>query len=409
MSSEIESGMVFADRFLVNRLIARGGMGAVYEVLDRETNRHRALKILHPHLFHNDDLREKFLQEARVTGKIRSDHLVDVFHAGIDSTTRVPFLVMELLEGESLGTLSRRVGALPVGDVLTYLRQIAIVLAKVHAEGIVHRDLKPDNLFLTHADDGSPRIKLLDFGIAKIIEEDATARGTGFMGTPLYMAPEQIFAGLAVTSRADVYALGLLAFTLFVGVPYWHYEMENLRGPLPFLAKAIQGPNTPAVERAAYYGVDLPRAFNAWFSTMTALVSEDRYSDVAEAILALERVFSSSVTNSAPEPIGFVLPSADFIPSPWEVTIPMQTEDTSLSRFAWRPPPPAQYRQSAPIVTNGRLSSIAVVFDDLVGDLARLTAIIGLALCCAALILWLLGWMDCVGGARNPQTLCSGP
>lgn len=409
MSFEIEPGMVFADRFLVNRLIARGGMGAVYEVLDRETNRHRALKILHPHLFHNDDLREKFLQEARVTGKIRSDHLVDVFHAGIDTTTRVPFLVMELLEGESLGTLSRRVGALPVRDVLIYLRQIAIVLAKVHAEGIVHRDLKPDNLFLTQADDGSPRIKLLDFGIAKIIEEDATAKGTGFMGTPLYMAPEQIFAGLAVTSRADVYALGLLAFTLFVGVPYWHYEMENLRGPLPFLAKAIQGPNTPAVERAAYYGVELPRAFNAWFSSTTALVPEDRYSDVGESMRVLEQAFSSSMTNIAVAQLGFVSLAADFIPSPWEVTTPMQTEDWSASPFAWRPPPPAQYRQSSPIVTNGRLSSIAVVFDDVMGDLARLTAIIGLALCCAVLILWLVGWVDWGGGVRNPQTLCFGP
>src|SRR5262249_30901389 len=155
---------------------------------------------------------------------VESEYIVDVSDAGVDEATKMPFMVMELLRGEELGDLLERVGGLPPTDVVTYLQQVAMALDRTHAAGIVHRDLKPENLFLTHRDDGSPRIKILDFGVAKVVAEGATGAGaTRSLGTPLYMPPEQFRTGAKLTPAADIYALGMMAYTLLVGKPYWHY------------------------------------------------------------------------------------------------------------------------------------------------------------------------------------------
>src|ERR1700753_362313 len=168
-------GSLFAGRYRVVRPLASGGMGAVYEVIHVETERRRALKVMHAHLFQSEEMRERFKREARIAAHVESEFIVDVSDAGVDAETRMPFLVMELLRGEELGDRLKRLGRLPVGEVLTYLSQAAMALDRTHARNIVHRDLKPENFFLTQREDGSVRLKILDFGIAKLVAENATS------------------------------------------------------------------------------------------------------------------------------------------------------------------------------------------------------------------------------------------
>ena len=156
MSTGLAEGGIFAGRYRVVRRIAEGGMGAVYEVVHLETERRRALKVMHAHILQSDELRERFRREAKVAAHVESDFIVDVFDAGIDDATRMPFLVMELLRGEELSRRVRRLGSLPAAEVVSHLFQTALALDKTHRAAIVHRDLKPENLFLTEQDHGPP-------------------------------------------------------------------------------------------------------------------------------------------------------------------------------------------------------------------------------------------------------------
>ncbi|WP_437299217.1 serine/threonine-protein kinase [Sorangium sp. So ce426] len=228
MSVILAEGTVFARRYRVVRLIAAGGMGAVHEVIHLETDRHRALKVMHPHPFQSEEMRGRFKREARITAKIESEYIVDVFDAGVDEATGMPFLVMELLRGEELGERLTRAGRLPPAEVMTYLYQTALALERTHAASIVHRDLKPANLFLTQREDGSVRVKILDFGIAKLVADGATGAGaTIHIGTPIYMPPEQFQGDTKLTAAADIFSLGMMAYTLLVGTPYWAPEARR--------------------------------------------------------------------------------------------------------------------------------------------------------------------------------------
>ena len=160
-------------------------------------------------------MRERFKQEARIAAHVESEHIVDVFDAGVDEPTGMPFLVMELLQGEELSKRLKRLRRLPPAEVVAFLHQTALALDRTHAK--LHRPpaiCKPDNPLLDpSARTGSPRIKILDFGIAKIVAESATGGATRSLGTPLYMAPEQYRAGSKLTAAADIYALGMMATT----------------------------------------------------------------------------------------------------------------------------------------------------------------------------------------------------
>src|SRR4051812_19274323 len=267
MSANLEEGTVFASRYRVVRCLAQGGMGAVYEVVHLETDRRRALKVMHPHLFQSEEMRERFKREARIAAQVDSEYIVDVSDAGVDEATQMPFLVMELLRGEELGDRLKRLGRLPLGEVVTYMQQAAWALDKTHAASIVHRDLKPENLFLTTREDGTPRIKILDFGVAKVVAEGATGAGaTRSLGTPLYMAPEQFRAAVRLTGAADIYALTLMTYTLLTGAPYWLEEAKGAGDVIAFAVLVVQGPVESPVQRAARHGVTLPPGFEAWFA-----------------------------------------------------------------------------------------------------------------------------------------------
>ena len=279
-------GSVFHERYRIIRCIKAGAMGAVYEVVDDRIDSPRALKVMLPSLLADADMRARFALEARVTGNIASDHIVRVSDAAIDEQTGTPFLVMELLQGEDLGSLSKKRGPLPPMEVVVYLHQAALALDKTHAAGIVHRDLKPDNLFITRRDDGSPCVKILDFGIAKVVAQSST-QATRAMGTPMYMAPEQLRGG-AIGPAADLLALGHIAYALLSGEPYWHHEVKTAESIYPVMASIMGGvPEAPTMRAWRTRGVALPAGFDAWFLRATALQPQDRFDRATTQVAAL--------------------------------------------------------------------------------------------------------------------------
>ena len=261
---QLENTLVGGD-FLVLRPLAMGGMGGVYVARQQSTGQQRALKIMHPTLVQDPRLRERFEQEARVGAQVPSHHVVQVIAAGVDRDLGVPWIAMELLSGEDLGAHMRRRGPIPLSEVLPIFRQICHALTAAHSVGIVHRDVKPENIFLANlqAADTQWQVKVLDFGIAKLLA-DAAQSATSQVGTPLWMAPEQSDASRMVSPTADVWSLGLIAYRLLTGQFYW--RSANQEGaPLSALFKELLiDPIVPASARAAEQGVSalLPPGFD---------------------------------------------------------------------------------------------------------------------------------------------------
>ena len=308
---------VFAGRYRVVRNIAAGGMGAVYEVVHTETERHLALKVLLPSLVDRAEIRDRFKKEAKITASIESDAIVQVVDAGVDGETGMPFLVMELLKGGDLATLLKR-RPLGASDVVKYLHQIATALDKTHKSGVVHRDLKPENLFLARKEDGSVQIKILDFGVAKlVVEGTANAGTTSSFGTPLYMAPEQ-FMCASVSPATDIYSLGMIAYTLLAGEPYWEAEAAERTTVFAFANLALRGTTEAATVRARKRGIKLAEEFDAWFSKMTAVDPANRYQSATTAIADL------AVALDVPLPVA---PSGELAEAP----MPSASTHTTMS------------------------------------------------------------------------------
>ncbi|MCC6523996.1 MAG: protein kinase [Polyangiaceae bacterium] len=281
-------GERFRGRYEVVRAIGVGGMGVVYEVVDQVTERRRALKLMQPSMLGDAESQRRFRREATVAAAIDSEHVAEVLDAGVDEERGAPFIVMELLRGQELAELLTERGSLPAEEVVLYLEQAAVALDKAHAAGIVHRDLKPENLFVTYRDDGSPRVKLLDFGIAKMVDRATGPQTKGILGTPLYMAPEQVHGEAPVSGRTDVYALGHIAYALFTGEPYFTAEQDAGASVYQLLVVLVRGASEPASVRArARSHKELPAAFDAWFARATAPVPAGRFATPGEAIAAL--------------------------------------------------------------------------------------------------------------------------
>lgn len=291
--TDLENGGLFQGRYQVIRCIKSGGMGSVYEVLDQKTASRRALKVMLPQLLSNEALRARFELEARITGAIESDHLVRVLDAGVDAESQMPFLVMELLRGEDLGSVVQRQGTLTPFEVVLYIGQTARALDKTHAANVVHRDLKPDNLFLTYRDDDMPCVKILDFGIAKATDVALEGVQTRpMMGTPLYMSPEQMRAE-KVGPATDIYALAHIAYTLLTGEPYWKSELDDSPSPFLLAVEVLQGvQELPSARALRRKNVHLPEAFDAWFIKATARVPDERFARASLAALGLAELFN---------------------------------------------------------------------------------------------------------------------
>jgi eukaryotic-like serine/threonine-protein kinase len=202
--------------------IGEGGMGAVYLARHVTLGRPAAIKVLHPSLSSNQDMVSRFFNEARAATAVRNPGIVEVFDYGVLEDGSA-YIVMEYLEGENLGARIRR-GRMSVAATMTIIRAISRALQAAHEQGIVHRDLKPDNVFLVPDGElaSGERVKLLDFGIAKLapVSGEVSQTRTGMvMGTPTYMAPEQCRGAGSVDHRADLYALGCVAYHMMCGQP----------------------------------------------------------------------------------------------------------------------------------------------------------------------------------------------
>lgn len=210
---------VLAGKYALERIIGEGGMGVVYAAMHLELEQRVAVKVVRQDLATNEEVNERTLREARIAARFRSEHVARVLDAGrVESGA--PFIVMEYLEGEDLRSHLLRGGPLTVDVAVTFLLQACEALAEAHAEGIIHRDLKPDNLFVTARTDGTAIVKVLDFGISKCVAEDDRRVLTNpalVVGSPDYMAPEQMRAGGVVDRRSDIWSLGAVLYELLSG------------------------------------------------------------------------------------------------------------------------------------------------------------------------------------------------
>ena len=221
----MNAGSLIGQYRIVKKLGA-GGMGAVFLGEHILLGRRAAIKTLLPALSRNAEITERFFNEARATSTISDPGVVQIFDFGyhVDGTA---YIVLELLEGESLANRIDRLGQLSVGESLRIARQVAASLAVAHECGVVHRDLKPDNIFLIHDVEaqGGERTKILDFGICKLQKDDVRITGSGVMvGTPVYMSPEQCRGNSdEVDHRSDIYALGCVLFQMLTSrAPFVH-------------------------------------------------------------------------------------------------------------------------------------------------------------------------------------------
>ena len=204
--------------YTVRALIGQGGMGSVYLAEHIAIGRQVAIKVLLPEMSNDPKLVARFFNEARAATAVRHPGIVEIFDSGM-TPDGAAFIVMELLAGETLSARRRKTGRVDPRTAMAIVRQIASALAAAHDAGIVHRDLKPDNVFLVPDPEGD-RVKVLDFGIAKLQnnQDDLSRTRTGaVMGTPTYMSPEQCRGGSHIDARADLYALGCVAYELLTG------------------------------------------------------------------------------------------------------------------------------------------------------------------------------------------------
>ena len=228
-------------RYALVRRLGVGGMGAVYEGIHEDLGKRVAIKLLHPQIAESSEARARFLREGQALARIRHPHVAEVFDVGQEATGLL-YLVMELLEGESLGALLSRRGALRAEELADIMVPLCAAVDAAHRAGIIHRDLKPDNIFLSRDAHAQVVPKVLDFGISKVPHAPGGAlTGTQrWMGTPQYMSPEQAASGKAVDARTDIYALGVVLYECVCGV--LPYPDDDL---FPLLCAIVEGEFPP--------------------------------------------------------------------------------------------------------------------------------------------------------------------
>lgn len=279
VTGRLAPGTILAGRYELRQQLGAGGMGVVYRAWDRELNEAVAIKMLKPELLGDPTLLERFKQEIRLARRISHPNVVRTHDLG--EADGVYFITMEFIEGTSLDELLKRRGSLPLDVTLTVGRQLCRALEVAHAQGVVHRDIKPQNLVV----DGKGFLKVMDFGIARLVEgrqpagQGLTAEGS-IIGTPEYMAPEQLM-GQPVDGRCDLYAAGVVLFECATG-----RRVFDGTSFATMLIKAVQDP--PPDPRTIVPA--LPEAFAQVVLKALAKKPEDRWQTAGEFHQALERI-----------------------------------------------------------------------------------------------------------------------
>jgi serine/threonine protein kinase len=280
-------GEMVGGKFIVERVLGVGGMGVVVAARHMQLGQTVAIKFLRRSAATSPESVNRFLREARASVGLQSAHVVRVMDVGtLDDG--LPFMVMEHLNGTDLGQSLEVRGVLPIEEAVDCLVQAMDAVAEAHSIGIVHRDLKPSNLFLTVRTDGSPLVKVLDFGISKAVDTgnqpvDLTSTSM-VLGSPLYMSPEQVRSTKSVDTRTDVWALGVILYELVAGVP--PFEAETVTG---LCAKIVADPPVPLRSRRP----EIPTALEAVVNRCLDKEVSRRFRSVADLAAAL-RPFASS-------------------------------------------------------------------------------------------------------------------
>jgi eukaryotic-like serine/threonine-protein kinase len=272
-------GMILADRYRIVESIGRGGMGVVYKVQHTRIGKLLAMKVLSGEMSQNPEVVRRFKREALAVSKLGSPNTVQVFDFGVSEG--LTYLVMELVSGRNLGRVLQAEGPMPFMRLGRIVLQVCNSLAEAHRKGIVHRDVKPENVMLVPVEGGGEVAKVLDFGLAKLREgegvNDVTCQGT-IVGTPNYMAPEQI-QGLEVDARTDVYSVGALMYRLATG-----HTPFRAASPMAVLSKHLHEIPIPPADRAPELGI--PLGFSRLVMRALRKDPGDRFATV-EALQAL--------------------------------------------------------------------------------------------------------------------------
>jgi serine/threonine-protein kinase len=307
---------MLADKYRVERVLGQGGMGYVVAAMHLQLEQRVAVKILMPELCEHREAVERFLREARAAVRIQSEHVARVLDVGTMQDGS-PFMVMEFLSGRDLARELDARGTLPIKEAVHYLLQACEAVAEAHALGIVHRDLKPANLFLTQRSDGSPLVKVLDFGVAKAIAQDAVqmpslTESQSVIGSPQYMSPEQVRNPKGVDFRTDVWSLGIVLHELLAGA-------TPFEGDTPFSLLAAIVSDPPRILRVKR--PDASEQLEAVIAKCLAKNPAQRYASVAEladalaphapesALASIRRISRITRSNPAP-PNAVTMPSA---------------------------------------------------------------------------------------------------
>ncbi|MBS2014939.1 MAG: serine/threonine protein kinase [Deltaproteobacteria bacterium] len=298
-----EIGSVIAGKYRIDRILGAGGMGVIFAGHHAALDQRVAIKVLKPSAIDNAEFVARFGREARAAAKLRSEHVARVIDVG-ESDKGLPFMVMEYLSGKDLSRVLKDGGPLPIEDACEYVLQACEGLAEAHAAGIVHRDLKPANLFLTTGTDGTPLVKVLDFGISKILsspgDDSAPSEGLtqtqAMIGSPHYMSPEQLKSARNVDARTDIWSLGGVLFKLLTNEPAFEGDstpelcVSILVGPLRSM-RAIRP--------------DIPEDLEALVGKCLSKDPKDRFATVSDLARALSR-FGPAHTRSSVERIARV-------------------------------------------------------------------------------------------------------
>jgi serine/threonine-protein kinase len=272
---------VIGGKYRIEKLIGRGGMGSVWAAVHLGLGQRVAIKLIARRYANSREARHRFDLEAKAAAQLRSRFVVQVYDNG-ETSDGTPYIVMELLEGESLDERIQRQGPLPVDVSLRILGQVARALGRAHAVGIVHRDLKPENIFLTHSQDDEGEIaKVLDFGIAKIKTPEGTDSATrtgAVLGTPLFMSPEQARALRSVDHRTDIYSFGIVAYTMMTGTPAFTGESFG------DILVAICTQPLPSMRAIAPW---LPAGIDEWLGRTCAREPAQRYISIEHTLEGL--------------------------------------------------------------------------------------------------------------------------
>ena len=307
-------GDVLGGKYRVERILGIGGMGMVVLATHLDLDSQVAIKFMLPGAMESPEAASRFMREARANSRLTNDHVCRVMDVGKFESGQ-PYIVMEYMEGYDLGTLLKRKGAQPVEVAVDYIMQACEGMAEAHGHGIVHRDLKPDNLFLAGRADGSEIIKILDFGISKAAVTGIATRTGDIMGSPAYMAPEQMQSTKDVDQRADIWSLGVILYQLISG------RMPFVADTLPALCLAVINEEPPSLESIRK---DLPHGLAQVVMKCLAKNRDERYLNVhqfgqallpygkAEATAAVTRIRGMLQRKRPPTPPPLMMLPSEF-------------------------------------------------------------------------------------------------